>query len=292
MSKIHTIKHRLKSVGKIGQITKAMEKVAASKRRKAQQATMQSRPYAQSAREILADLYILKEEVEHPLFKKRAVKKRLLVLFSSDRGLAGAFNSNLFRAFLAEVQKENTAAVQAIAIGQKASQFLSRLGNSVTVVGAYTNWPTFPKSTDIQPIAQTVIKFFLEGEVDQVDLLYTDFISTMEQKVRVRQLLPIDASAIMHVGSRIGTTVKHAAFEPSPERVLDFIVPRLLEVQLYQASLESSASEQAMRMVAMKNASDNAMNLVDDLTLTYNSARQASITQELAEISAGVAALE
>lgn len=291
MSNVHKIRYRIKSVGKISQITKAMEKVAASKRRKAQQATMQSRPYAQSAREILADLYVITGGTEHILFQKRKVKNRLIILFSSDRGLAGAYNSNLLRKFVIELQN-NPVPTKVIVIGEKAVHFMKRLGTAVEVVGVYTNWPTSPSTTDIQPIAKTAIDLFTQQAVDQVDVLYTDFITTMQQKVAIKQLLPIDASMLMTSGSYLGTTIKHASFEPSPERVLSFMLPRLLEVQLYQANLESLASEHAMRMLAMKNASDNAVGLVNDLTLTYNSARQASITQELAEISAGVAALE
>jgi F-type H+-transporting ATPase subunit gamma len=290
MAKIHKIRGRIRSVGKVGQITKAMEKVAASKMRRAQEATLRSRAYAFSAREALARLYVLTGPKEHELFATRPVKSRLVILFSSDRGLAGAYNSNLFKKLVERVH-DPAVKTKLIVIGEKGAQFVSKLGSAVDVIGVYTNWPTTPTSTDTRPIVETALTQFREGSVDTVELLYTDFTSPARQEVRVRSLLPINPEEIFGKEARVGKAITEAEFEPSPATVLTFIVPRLLEVQIYQAALEAIASEQSMRMVAMKNASDNAEELVDDLTLTYNSARQSAITQELAEISAGAEAI-
>lgn len=280
MSKVHAIKRRIRSVGKIEQITKAMEKVAASKMRRAQEAALRSRPYAHSAREALARLVLLTSPKDHPLFHQRTMTKRLLILFSSDRGLAGAYNSNIAKLLLETLKDEIKTDV--IVIGQKGAQFVSKLGKLVEVVGVYTNWPTTPTSQDVRPLVDTAIAQFTGKTVDSVELLYTDFVSSLRQVAVRRPLLPINQ---VEKGSI------EVMFEPSPAAVLNFIVPRLIEVQVYQASLEAIASEQSMRMLAMKNASDNAEELVDDLTLTYNGARQGAITQELAEITAGAEAL-
>lgn len=279
MSKIHTIKRRIRSVGKIKQITKAMEKVAASKMRRAQEAALHSRPYAHSAREALARLVLLTKPGDHPLFARRPIQKRLIILFSSDRGLAGAYTTNLTKLFLETLTDSRPTKV--IVIGHKGAQVVSKLTSLVEVLGVYTNWPAQPTAHDSRPISTTAIEQFTAKEVDSVELLYTDFVSSLRQVAVRRPLLPIEP---------VEEARADVMFEPSPAAVLDFIVPRLVEVQVYQASLEAIASEQSMRMMAMKNASDNAEELVDDLTLTYNGARQAVITQELAEITAGAEA--
>lgn len=294
MAKIHGIRRRRRSVGKIQQITKAMEKVAASKMRRAQEATLRLSLYAYSAREVLARLVMLRERREHPLFAQRHVRRRLIVLFSSDRGLAGAYNSSLFRLLVDDVAVHQDAFIpQLIVVGLKGALFANTLARagSVEVVGVYTDWPFSPTSADIRPIADAVISHFTEKRVDRVQLFYTNFISSLRQQAVLRDLLPIDPLDILGKEAVVGTTIMESIFEPSPAEVLTFVVPRLIEVQIYQASLEASASEQSMRMAAMKSASDNAEQLIDDLTLTYNSARQAGITQELAEITTSAEAM-
>lgn len=285
MAKIHKIRRRIRSIGKINQITKAMEKVAASKMKRAQEATLRSRTYAMAAREVLSRLTKLTNPKDHPLFRKSNGNRTMVVLFSSDRGLAGAYNSNLFRAFLQEAEQ---APVKVIAIGAKGAALVSKLTTAVEVAGTYSPWPNEPTSKDVRPIVSSVIQAFTAGEVDRVRLIYTDFVSTIKQQVVVRQLLPVEAEELVDLKGGLNQAV---SFEPSSEAVLTHLVPRLLEVQLYQASLEALASEHSMRMIAMKNASDNADDLKSDLTLTYNSARQSAITQELAEIAAGAEAL-
>ena len=287
MAKIHAIKHRIRSVAKVGQITKAMEKVAASKMRRAQAATLRSRTYAASAWEILQRLYQMTPSSYHELFAKRVGPNRLLILFSSDRGLAGAYNSNLFKLFLAEL-KDRQPAPQVIVIGRKGADFLSRLGNAARVIGVYADLYAEPTIADVQPITQTAIRLFTERAVDKVELIYTDFIPAARQEVPRRTLLPLGTSTREAL---IGQNLQETTFEPAPAAVLKYVIPRILEVQVYQAALEALASEHSMRMVAMKNASDNAEELSDDLTLLYNRARQGTITQELAEITAGAEAI-
>lgn len=284
MSKIHAIKRRIRSVQKVGQITSAMEKVAASKMRKAQEATLRSRTYATSAREVLAHLFLLTNPQEHYLFARRPIQRQLIIMFSSDRGLAGAYNMNVFRHFTQTAGKVPT---KVIAVGKKGAQFVAKLDKTVDVVGAYTDQDTELSIDDVRPMVETALRLFREEKVDVVRLLYTDFISASRQQVVIKDLLPLDAKLVLGAENKTGAT---ALFEPAAQDVLQYILPRLIEVQIYQAGLEAIASEQSMRMVAMKNASDNAGEITDDLTLSYNGARQNAITQELAEISVGAAA--
>jgi F-type H+-transporting ATPase subunit gamma len=176
-------------------------------------------------------------------------------------------------------------APQVIVVGRKGADFVNRLGAAVQIVGVYPSVAE-PTVTDIQPIAQTAIRLFREGTIDTVQVLYTDFISAARQEVTRRTLLPLKETS-----SLVGKIIQETTFEPSPAAVLKYVVPRVLEIQVYQATLEALASEHSMRMVAMKNASDNATELSDDLTLLYNRARQGTITQELAEITAGAEAI-
>lgn len=296
MAQLHQIRRRLKSIGKIEQITSAMERVAASKMRRAQAAAACSRPYAASAREILAQLVLLTDPQAHPLFARREVTQRLIIMFSSDRGLAGAYNSNLARLLLRELPGKagRASTPRLIVIGRKGALLAAKLEQhgDAQVIGAYTDWPAEPSSTTLQPIVDTAIGEFTTQRVDAVDILFTDFVSSLRQQATLRRLLPIDPSTVWPAAAERSRALTEALFEPSPAAVLTYIVPRLLGVQLYQASLEAAASEHSMRMLAMKNASDNADGILDDLRLTYNSARQAAITQELAEISGGVEAMK
>lgn len=270
---------------KVGQITKAMERVAASKMRRAQAATLRSRTYTAAAWEVLERLYELTGSADHVLFARREVVQRLLILFTSDRGLAGAYNSNLFKLFLEEL-KRDARRPQVLVVGRKGAEFVGRLKEAVEVVGVYTDWTGELTVVDIQPLAQTALSGFTARTIDEVRLLYTDFVSATKQQVVNHVLLPLTP-----VHGRVGKDIEEATFEPSSPAVLTYVIPRVLEVQVYQAVLEAVASEHSMRMVAMQNASDNAEELTDDLTLTYNRARQEVITQELAEITAGAEAV-
>ncbi|MDP3997390.1 MAG: ATP synthase F1 subunit gamma [Candidatus Andersenbacteria bacterium] len=292
MAKTQTIRRRIRSVKNINQITKAMEMVAASKLRRAQENALRSRMYSSSAREALAYLRLLSKSRDHELFSHRPVTNRLFVVFTSDRGLAGAYNSNILKKLTETLQRyQNNGGVKLIVIGNKGAQFTGRLRTTANIVGTYTNWPAEPSTADLQPIVRTAIKLYRQKSVDSVNIIYTDFVSTIKQEVVIREILPINPAAILPNIKTSGATQPDTLFEPSPAAVLNFIVPRFIETQIYQANLEAIASEQAMRMMSMKNASDNAHDIIDDLTLTFNGARQAAITQELAEISASATAI-
>lgn len=296
MAKVHTLRRRIKSVKNINQITKAMELVSASKLRRAQEATLRSRLYATASRELLGELRQVTSTAAHPLFVSRPVARRLVILFSSDRGLAGAYNSNVFKMLLALLQTSGTAQkvslIKLIVVGTKGAQFVSRLKTAAEVIGVYTNWPTQPSMVDVRPLVKTAVDLYQSGEVDEVSVLFTDFISSVRQVVTRRTILPVASPADGGAGDLdTEDDIPAKLFEPSPAAVLQYVVPRFIETQVYQAALEASASEQSMRMMAMKNASDNAKDITHDLTLTYNGARQAAITQELAEITAGAEAM-
>jgi F-type H+-transporting ATPase subunit gamma len=283
-----------------------MELVAASKMRRAQETTVASRDYVNTARQILTRLRQLTDVSKHPLFITREVKSRILVVITSDRGLAGAYNSNVLRQLTKELQedRDNGIETKLIIIGKQAAKFVAKI-DGVDVIASYDNFPEKPTIADLSPILTTVKGMFKAGEkleisedrrpkkikteavVDVVDVLYTDYKSSVVQEVTMSRLLPA-----AYDGLRISEDLSDAIFEPSPEIVLNNIADKLVDVQLWQDYLESQASEQSSRMMAMKTASDNAGDLIDDLTLAANSARQSAITQELAEITGGAEAMK
>jgi F-type H+-transporting ATPase subunit gamma len=269
------------------QITKAMQLVAASKMRRAQEADKASAPYTDTASEVLTYLASQGVTDRHPLFERRAVKRRLVIVIASDKGLAGAYNSNVFKKYIAELRIDDTENVETetIAIGRKAAQFASRLKDT-TIVGVYEDLADRPSGHEMRSILDTVVDKFTSGKIDAVDLVFTEFVSSITQNATIRRLLPAGFTVM-----DVSETVRDAEYEPTPEVVLDNVVYRLLGAQIFQAILDAKASEHSMRMVAMKNATDNASDLIDDLTLEMNKVRQGAITQELAEISGGVEAM-
>ena len=283
------LKSRIRSVKNTKQITRAMQMVAASKMRRAQDATKATAPYTLAAREILAHLAQQGATDGHPLFAVRAVKKRLLIVIASDNGLAGAYNGNIAKAYLRELLADDKAGVKSatIAVGRRISQLAARLKND-EVVGVYEDLPDSLAGTELRGALDTAYRLFVEGEVDAVDVVYTEFISSITQKPKIERLLPAGAALDQADTARLD----EATFEPDPETVLEGVVYRLVGAQLFQAQLDARASEHSMRMLAMKNATDNATDLIDDLTLEMNKARQAAITQELAEISGGAEAMK
>jgi len=286
MAKAQSIRRRIKSVNNIHQITKTMQMVAASKLHRCQEAALRSRMYSYTAREALHRLRKIVAGDLHPLFAKREVVNELLIVFTSDRGLAGAYNGNIFRKLINHIEENPTIKFKTIIIGQKGGQFVSKIKDSIELTGLYTNWPSEPTTVDLRPIVSTAINLFSEKQIDRVSVLFTDYVSTIRQTATLHTILPIDPESL--APSKIQMDINEdTTFEPSPEQVLKFILPRLIEMQIYQANLEAIASEQAMRMMAMKNASDNASDIMDDLSLTYNTVRQAAITQELSEITSG-----
>jgi len=281
------IRRRIKSVRNISQITRAMEMVSASKMRRAQQRVLASRPYAERLQGVIADLAALQigadEIAQFPLLEQREVKRTEVIVITPDKGLTGALNSNIIRRASRYVLTEAGVPVQAIAAGKKARDFLVRTRQDV--VAEFTGLGDNVSLDDLRPIAQVALDDFISGRVDAVYVVFARFVNTLSQVPEVRQILPI-------VRPEGEGTYTDYIFEPSPEAVLQSLLPRFVEIQLYQAMLESIASEHSARMVAMRNASQNAKDLVSDLTLTYNRARQATITREVSEISAGAEALK
>lgn len=288
MANTIALKRRIGSVKNTRQITKAMELVSASKMRRAQEHASAGRDYRAYAHSLLTRLSAITEVEEHPLYVKRPVKNRLYIIMTSNSGLAGAYNSNVIRTLskAALVDKAQGVGSEVIAIGRKGAQFVRNV-EGVDLIAAYTEIGDRPTANDIRPILNTAIDMYRNETVDDVQLVFTQFKSNLVQEATNLSLLPARFESTSEATGALDNTT----FEPSVQSVLDNVTERLLEVQVYQAILESIASEHSMRMMAMKNATDNANDLIDDLTLAFNIARQSAITQELAEISGGVEAL-
>ena len=291
MPSTRDIRRRIKSVKNTAQITKAMQMVAASKMRKAQQAALGGRPYARLMNSVLAEVTHHVGDFTHELMETREIKKRALIVVSSDKGLCGALNSNLLR----EAAKSDRATTLYITAGRKASQFMVRTRRQLAAEFTYHDTPTFAEARAISKFARDL---FLKGDVDQVDLLFTNFVSTLTQKPTVLPFLPVGDVAGVRAevhGHEMETTLLKGPteflFEPSAKNVLGALLPHYLNFRVYQVLLEAKASEHIARMVAMKNATDNAKQLIKDLTLEYNKMRQAIITKELLEISSAAMAL-
>lgn len=297
---LRDIRRKLKAVKSTRQVTKAMELVAASKMRRAVESAERLRRYALGAWSILRRIAQAHGEL-HSFFQERPVEKVLVVLMTSDRGLCGSLNAHIIRASEDYLRRAKEARpgekTDFLAIGRKGQQFLRRSGqNVVAAFPALSNHPTF---RDALPIARFIIDAFQDGTYDHVVFISPRFLSALRQEIDASVLLPLSSQAlhIQDTASRAHAKdheekVLEFTFEPSPAEVLNTIIPQLTEVQIYQRVLESAASEHSARMMAMRNASDNASDIFDGLTLTYNQTRQAGITSELAELSASSAALE
>jgi F-type H+-transporting ATPase subunit gamma len=287
MPSTRDIRRRIKSVKNTAQITKAMQMVAAAKMRKAQQAALIGRPYADLMNAILAEAGPRIASFKHPLMEIRDVKKRAIIVVSSDRGLCGGLNGNLFRE-IGKVDKGNTTVF--ITAGRKASQFIARTKRQLAAEFTYKDTPTFAEARAISKFAQDL---FLKNEADAVDILYTKFVSTLVQQPTTIPFLPVGKISAVTAGvnapqqelASAGVRTDSFEFEPDEENVLGALLPHSLNFQMHQILLEAKASEQSARMVAMKNATDNAKQLIKDLTLEYNKLRQANITKELLEIT-------
>lgn len=293
MASVQQLKSRIRSVNSTKQITKAVQLVAASKMRRSTAAVKETTVYASAARELLANLAHDRTTVaSHPLFAVRPVKKRLLIVISSDTGLAGAYNANVLKAFVKELRSDDSRNVKtdSLTLGRKASQFAARLKDT-NIVGSYEKLPDQPTGIEIKTILSIAIDRFKDKECDVVDVVYTKFVSSIVQEVVVERILPAGMASRTDFDN-VSDAIKDSKFEPSRGEVLDAVTERLVETQIVQSLLDSSASEHSMRMMAMKSATDNAISLSDDLTLAMNKERQAAITQELSEISAGAEAVK
>src|SRR5216117_2119038 len=293
MASTRDLRRRIKSIRNTSQITKAMQMVAAAKMRKAQQSALAGRPYASLMNEVLAEVTANAGDFSHPLTEVREIRKRCVIVVSTDKGLCGALNSNLLRE-AARFDKETTVYITA---GRKASQFIARTKRQLAAEFTYKDAPLFGEARAISRFAQDL---FTKGEVDAVDILFTNFISTLVQKPEARPLLPVGEIKAVHAELEEGPAesfklLKGATeflFEPGADQVLGALLPHYLNFQVYQILLEAKESEHSARMVAMKNATDNAKQIIKDLTLEYNKLRQANITKELLEISSAAMALE
>jgi F-type H+-transporting ATPase subunit gamma len=299
------IQRRIRSVKSTRKITKAMELVSAAKMRKATEAVIGSRPYVEMLREVVRKIAMTTDITKHPLLRRGQGRERILVvIMMSDRGLAGGYNVQMIRAlrrFLEEHAVE--VIVDAVTIGKRAG-YAAKLLN-LNIVGSYVDFSNKPSSEKLRPVVKTILEGYVDSTYDDVFIGYTDFKSAVSQVPVVAAFLPLVKmmEGLGEVGGRLmdDKSDKEAeelsmppdfTFEPSKRAILDQALPRIIESMTYQALLEAVASEHASRMMAMKNASDAAGEMIDDLTLTFNQARQAAITQEIAEISGGAAALE
>lgn len=280
MASQQAVKQRISSVSNTKQITKAMQLVAASKLRKAQEAAMGPKAYIENARALLTTLAGHPGALINPLFKAPDSQGALTIVVSSDRGLAGAYNANILKT-AAQSLNGHPGTDRVITIGKYASRFISKL-KDIESIGAYELDEADLSSHVVTPVLAEAIDEFVAGNVAYVQVVYTKFISTIKQEVITERILPIKG---------IDEPMRDRLFEPNSAAVFEVAISRALEAQMLQYLLEARASEHAARMLAMKNATDNANELIDDLTLVYNNARQAKITQELAEISAGTEAL-
>ena len=289
MANTQEIRRRIKSIRNTAQITKAMQMVAASKMRKAQQHALAGRPYATLMNKVLVSLQQRTDPRTHPLLEIRPVQKELVIIISTDKGLAGALNTNLFR----EASHFEASKSVFVVTGRKARQFVTRTKRELLADFELKDSPSF---VETKVIAKFATEAFLKREVDKVTVLYTQFINTINQRPVLRTLLPISSFDLPK-----GESVKGAkedvdvmatyTFEPNAESVLDIMLPYYLQYQVFQMILDARASEHSARMVAMKNATDNANQFIKDLTLEYNKMRQASITTELLEIATAQMAL-
>ncbi|MBI3930503.1 MAG: ATP synthase F1 subunit gamma [Chloroflexi bacterium] len=284
MANIRLIRRRIRGVQSIAKITRAMEMIATSKMRRAQERGLAGRPYSEKIRQVIADLAALPQTGRelHPLLKRRPLTRMAIVHITPDRGLCGGLNAGINRRTASFILEQNIPST-CISVGRKGLDFMRRRGRDIraefTWLGDQPGW------LDTLPISRIIIDDYTDGVIDAVYLAYTQFVSTMVQRPVVLPILPVAPAAIS------GAQNVDYIYEPGSDEVLAGLLPRFVEMQIYHAILESIASEQSARMVAMRNATENAGELIDGLTLIYNKARQESITKELLDISGGVAAL-
>jgi F-type H+-transporting ATPase subunit gamma len=276
------IRRRIQSSKNIKQITRAMQFVAASKLKRAQEATLASRPYAEKLDEVLADLASVLSGEDHPLLVRRESGKRLIVLITTDRGLAGALNTNTIR-FAAQQITETGGDLAVVTVGRKGRDAMRRA--RVPLEAHFEGFGDRPSFADVLPLARLITDDYLAGTYARVDIVYSHFVSTLTQRSSLVELLPVTPAEDTE-----GIPGNQFIFEPNASAVLEQLVPRYVATRLFQAVLEAKASEESSRMVAMKNATENAEDLIEDLTLSYNKVRQSNITREMIEIASGAKA--
>lgn len=280
MASAKEIRGQIKAIQNTGKITKAMEMVAASKMRKAQDRVVDARAYAEGVANVVSNLMQAHPEYQHPFVVEREVKKVGVIVITTDKGLCGGLNTNSLKKAVG-LLKEQSVDTEVYTIGRRAGMFLKRFTN---IAGSAENIPDSPEITDILGVVGIAMDRFMKGEVDEVHLVYSEFVNTMTQTPLVQRLLPCPIPEEKHSG------YWDYLYEPDSKEVMDGLLRRYVESLVFHGVLENKACEQSARMVAMKAATDNAKEIVKDLSITYNKARQAAITQELAEICAGAAA--
>ena len=287
MATAREVRLRIRSVKNIAQVTRALQTISASRVRKAQEAVLHSRPYAHKALEILQHLSAIPEgEHVHPLLAKSPQERRsLVILITSDRGLAGAYNANVLRMALERFNQDESF----LAIGKKGRDLLVRLGKNL--VGEFSNLPAEPSFIDVSAIGQLAIEEFQKDEFDRVFLVYTDYINLLRQEPTIKQFLPLELEMVEKQPQADEKPRASYIYEPGQFELIDLVLARFVQLQLYEGYLESLASEHAARMVAMQNASDNALDLSEALTLEYNKARQLAVTSDILDIVGGAEAL-
>jgi len=291
------IKRRIKSVKNTKKITKAMELVAASKMKRAVSNTLSSRLYAEYSWELLTSLSTKLEEITHPFFiENTKIEKSLLVLITSNRGLCGSYNSQAIKTALSIIKKSDKN-LDIITVGKKGDVAMQRIGQNI--IASFVEFPDNAKLNDIRPLSETITRKYKEGSYKNITIIYTDFISALTQKANAKNILPIRKEELKetldNLTNKKDKEIKKKEisyiFEGDTNTLIEMLAEKLVRMQIYQMILESNASEQSSRMVAMKNASEAAGEMIGDLTLVFNKARQAGITQEISEISAGMASV-
>ena len=282
MASQRDIRRRINAARNIKQITRAMQFVAASKLRRAQESTLAARPYSEKIDEVLADVAAVLGPEDHPLLADPTGTKRLMILITTDRGLAGPLNTNTIR-FVAREITEHSGELAVVSVGRKGRDAMRRA--RVPIEAHFPGFGDKPTFADVLPLARLITEDFLSGEYGRIDLIYSRFISTLAQRPVMDQLLPIEPTEDTE-----GIPGNQFIFEPGPAVVLEQLLPRYVAARLFHAVLEAKASEESSRMVAMKNATENAEELIDDLTLAYNKVRQSNITREMIEIATGARA--
>lgn len=291
MATLREVRRRIASVTNIAQITRAMQMVAASRMKRAQDAILAARPYSDELRAALARVVAAVDTEIDPLLARRPVRKIGLVMITTDRGLVGSLNANAVRAVLRHITDEANAdgehaEITAVTVGRKGRDALRRAG--VAISAHFAQLGDRPTFADVTPIARVVTDDFLDGKYDRIEIAYSTFINTLSQRPLIRTVLPVERP---EMGETEAQANDEYLFEPSPEAVVSRLLPQYVAVDIYRAVLENRASEQSAQMVAMRSATDNANELIGDLKLVYNKTRQANITREMTEIASGAEAL-
>jgi len=284
MPSLLDIRRRIRSVKNTQQLTKAMKTVSAAKLRRAQERVMSARPYAEQLRRVLANLAVRVENISHPLLEIRPEERTLVIVVTADRGLCGAFNSNLVRATQHFLRDHKAGTTTLFPVGRKGRDFFRR--REVPITGDYVNFFNKLDYGHGKDIAKTVSELYAEAKVDAVYIIYNEFKSAIQQRVAIEKLLPLGAAEL-----EVSSSPLEYIFEQPPQQVFDRLLPRYVEIQIYRALLESAAAEHGARMAAMDTASRNAGEMIESLTLNMNRVRQAAITREIIEVVSGAGAL-